>query len=80
MKGKNWVNKIKSEIMQQLWPEILQTFPYQINGTFMMLGKWIYFDKNKKSLESKDNKNITADKSINLCEKYNVGLSKKQLK
>ena len=46
----------------------------------MMLGKRIYFDKNKKSLKSKNDKNISADKAIKLCGKYNVGPSKQQLK
>ena len=46
----------------------------------MMLVKQIYFDKNKKSLKSKDDKNISADKEINLCEKYDIGLSKQHLK
>ena len=57
--------------MQQLWPKLIQIFPGQINGTFMMLGKQIYFDKNKKLLKSKDNKNISSDKAIKLCEQYN---------
>ena len=60
--------------------KILQTLPEQINGTFMILGKRIYFDKNKRSLKSKDNNNISADKEINFCEQYNVGLSKQRLK
>ena len=62
VKGKKWANKKKSEIMKQLWPKLLQKFPEQINGTFTMLGKRIYFDKNKKSLKSKDNENISDDK------------------
>ena len=33
--------------MQQLWPKLLQTLPEQINETLMMLGRWIYFYKNK---------------------------------
>ena len=53
--------------------------PEQINGTFMMLGRQIYFDKNKKLIKSRDNKNISDDKSIKLCEKYNVGLQNQQL-
>ena len=52
VKGKKWANKTNIYIMQQLWPKILETFPEQINGTFMMLCKRIYFDKNKKSLKS----------------------------
>ena len=62
--------------MQQLWPKILQNIPEQINETFMMLGKRIYFDKNKKLLKSNDGNNISVDKSIKLCDKYNVGLLK----
>ena len=46
----------------------------------MMLGNWIYFDKNKKLLKNKGDKNISVDKEIKLCEKYNFDLSKQQLK
>ena len=46
----------------------------------MMLGKRIYFDKNKRSLKSKDDKNTSVDKLIKLCDKYNFGMSKKHLK
>ena len=77
---KKWFNKTKSEILQQLWPKLIETLPGKINGTFMMLVKRIYFDKNKKSLKIKDNKNISADRAIKLCEQYNTGLQKKQLK
>ena len=45
-----------------------------------MLGNWIYFDKNKKLLKNKGDKNISVDKEIKLCEKYNFDLSKQQLK
>ena len=31
--------------MQQLCPKLHQKLPEQINGTFMMLGKWVYFEK-----------------------------------
>ena len=48
--------------MQQLWKKLLQTLTEKINGTVMMIGKRIYFNKNKKSLKSKDNENISDDK------------------
>ena len=57
--------------MQQLWPKNLQTLSEQINGLSMMLVKQIYFDKNKKSLKIKDNKKISDNKTIKLCEQYN---------
>ena len=66
--------------MQQLWPKLIQIFPGQINGTFMMLGKQIYLDKTKNYLKSKYNKNISYDKAIIFCVKYNVGLPKQHLK
>ena len=80
VKGNKWVNKTKSEIIQHLWLKLPQTSPEKINGKFIMLGKRIYFDKNKKSLKNKDDKNIPSDKSINLCDQYNVDLTKQQLK
>ena len=39
-----------------------------------------YILKNKKSLKSKDDNNISVDKAIKLCGQYHVGLSKQQLK
>ena len=45
-----------------------------------MLGKRIYFDKNKRSIKSKDDKDILVYKSIKLCEQYDVGLSRQQIK
>ena len=66
--------------MQKLCKKLLQTFPGQINGKFMMLGKWMYFDKNKQPPKIKDNKNISSSKAIKFCEKYNFGLSEQQLK
>ena len=46
VKGEKCVNKTNSDVMQKLWTKLLQTFPGQINGKFMMLGKWMYFEKN----------------------------------
>ena len=40
----------------------------------MMLGKWIYFDKNNQYLKSKDYNNISPNKEMKLREKDNVGL------
>ena len=51
--------------MQQLWKKLLQTLTEKINGTVMMIGKRIYFNKNKKSLKSKDDNKISLDKKIN---------------
>ena len=61
-------------MMIQLWPKLLQILLEQINGTFMMLGKRIYIDKNKKSLKINDDKNTSVNKSIKLCDQYNFGL------
>ena len=80
VKGEKCVNKTNSDVMQKLWTKLLQTFPGQINGKFMMLGKWMYFDKNKQPPKIKDNKNISSSKAIKFCEKYNFGLSEQQLK
>ena len=56
VKGNKWVPKKKGEIIKRLW--LLQKLPEQINVKFLMLVKQIYFGKNKKSLKSKDDKNI----------------------
>ena len=60
--------------MKQLWLKILQKLTEQTNGTFLMLSKRINFEINKKSLKSKDDNNISSNKSIKFRKQYTVGL------
>jgi hypothetical protein len=80
VKGKKWVNKGYKEIWTELWPKVEEALPDGDTGTVTIMNQLLYYDCKKKTLRSKDDKDITHSKAISLCLKYNVQLTRQELK